>query len=132
MEAGGWQTQSVLDCGGKHSATPLSPAGWFTDRSQSAYGKHDPAGRDTGNSRNGTSPKTLTSALGLPVFAQGTAFTYQGRLLENSSPASGAYDLRFTLYDSTHNPVIQGLNEKVEIGSQMPEARRWRYVWNKG
>ena len=30
----------------------------------------------------------------------GTAFTYQGRLVDNGSPASGNYDLRFTLYDA--------------------------------
>jgi hypothetical protein len=28
------------------------------------YGKHDPAGRNTGNSRNGTSPKTLKGEFG--------------------------------------------------------------------
>ena len=34
------------------------------------------------------------------VRAQGTTFTYQGRLLDASSPASGNYDLRFTVWDS--------------------------------
>lgn len=34
------------------------------------------------------------------VRAQGTKFTYQGRLLDAGSPASGNYDLRFTLWDS--------------------------------
>jgi hypothetical protein len=29
----------------------------------------------------------------------GTAFTYQGRLLENGTPPTGLYDLQFTLYD---------------------------------
>lgn len=32
--------------------------------------------------------------------ALGTAFTYQGRLADNGSPASGNYDLRFTVWDS--------------------------------
>jgi len=32
------------------------------------------------------------------VFAQGTAFTYQGQLQNNGSPANGGYDLQFTLY----------------------------------
>jgi hypothetical protein len=32
--------------------------------------------------------------------AQGTAFTYQGRLTQNAGPATGVYDLRFTLHDS--------------------------------
>src|SRR5713101_3024753 len=39
----------------------------------------------------------------LSTFAQGTAFTYQGRLNENGSPANGAYDLRFSLYDAASN-----------------------------
>jgi len=32
--------------------------------------------------------------------AIGTAFTYQGRLTDGGSPASGTYDLRFILYDA--------------------------------
>src|ERR1043166_1181000 len=42
--------------------------------------------------------------------AQGTAFTYQGRLMDGTIPATGSYDLRFTLYDSTNNTgtVIAG------------------------
>ena len=37
----------------------------------------------------------------------GTAFTYQGRLVTNGSPANGTYDLRFALYDalSVGSPV---------------------------
>ncbi len=38
------------------------------------------------------------------VFAQGTAFTYQGRLNDAANPANGTYDLRFTLFDSTNLP----------------------------
>ncbi|VGO16732.1 hypothetical protein PDESU_05323 [Pontiella desulfatans] len=34
--------------------------------------------------------------------AQSSAFTYQGRLTDGSTPASGNYDFRFTLYDSTN------------------------------
>lgn len=43
-------------------------------------------------------------------FAQGTAFTYQGRLNNSGNPASGSYDLTFTIYDSTNIPgnVIAG------------------------
>ena len=33
------------------------------------------------------------------AFAQGTAFTYQGRLDANGGPASGMYDLQFSLYN---------------------------------
>jgi hypothetical protein len=32
--------------------------------------------------------------------AQGTAFTYQGRLNDNGLPANGSYDLLFTVYDA--------------------------------
>jgi hypothetical protein len=32
--------------------------------------------------------------------AQGTAFTYQGRLSSGTNPANGNYDLKFTLYDA--------------------------------
>ena len=32
--------------------------------------------------------------------AQGTAITYQGRLVQNGEPATGIYDLRFTLHDT--------------------------------
>src|SRR5688572_13580368 len=34
------------------------------------------------------------------VCAQGTAFTYQGRLMDGGSAANGIYDLRFTIYDA--------------------------------
>ncbi len=33
-------------------------------------------------------------------LAQGTAFTYEGRLNDTGQPANGLYDLRFTVYDS--------------------------------
>ena len=39
----------------------------------------------------------------LNVSAQGTVFTYQGRLNDSGSPANGAYDLRFALYDAATN-----------------------------
>src|SRR5882762_3750706 len=35
--------------------------------------------------------------------AQSTAFTYQGRLNDGASSASGSYDLRFTIYDAVTN-----------------------------
>ncbi len=45
--------------------------------------------------------------LTLAASAQGTAFTYQGRLLDNGAPANGLYDLRFELRDAlvAGNPV---------------------------
>lgn len=39
----------------------------------------------------------------VPVRAQSTAFTYQGRLREDAVPAVGVFDLRFALYDSPAN-----------------------------
>src|SRR4026207_2416339 len=55
--------------------------------------------------------RTSRLALGLLLFttlnsqlstahAQGTAFTYQGRLNDGANPANGIYDLRLTLYDA--------------------------------
>jgi hypothetical protein len=44
--------------------------------------------------------------IGLALFnasaalAQSTAFTYQGKLTDNGNPASGIYDLNFSLFDS--------------------------------
>ncbi len=37
--------------------------------------------------------------------AQGTAFTYQGQLQNNGSPASGTYNLTFTLF-TTPTPAV--------------------------
>jgi hypothetical protein len=42
-------------------------------------------------------------------FAQGSAFTYNGRLSDNGVPADGDYELRFTLYDaSADGNVVAG------------------------
>ena len=43
------------------------------------------------------------------TWAQGTAFTYQGRLNDGASAANGFYDLRFTLFDSTNAGTAIGL-----------------------
>jgi hypothetical protein len=44
------------------------------------------------------------------AFAQGTAFTYQGKLSAGGAPANGTYDLQFTILDGTNIPgnVISG------------------------
>lgn len=42
----------------------------------------------------------LILSAGAAVFAQTTAFTYQGRLTDGSAAADGAYDLEFELYDA--------------------------------
>ena len=41
---------------------------------------------------------SILSSLAFTALAQGTAFTYQGQLQNNGSPASGTYDLQFLLY----------------------------------
>jgi hypothetical protein len=43
------------------------------------------------------------------LCAQGTAFTYQGRLNDGGSPATGNYDLRFQIYDALTNGNIVSL-----------------------
>jgi hypothetical protein len=49
----------------------------------------------------------ITTAL--QASAQGTAFTYQGQLSDNGSPANGNYDLRFFIYDAlTGGSVVAG------------------------
>src|SRR5208283_6144110 len=39
------------------------------------------------------------------AFAQGTAFTYQGRLNSGGSPAGGTYNLTFTLFNTNTTGV---------------------------
>jgi hypothetical protein len=73
------------------------------------------------------------------VFAQGTAFTYQGRLNDGINPASGTYHLRFALFDAltvgnqvgsplTNSPVSvsNGLfTVTLDFGANFPGADRW-------
>ena len=74
------------------------------------------------------------------LHAQGTAFTYQGQLQNNGSPANGIYDLRFAIYDSTNSPgtlvggpitnaatgVTNGLfTVTLDFGNQFPGVARW-------
>src|ERR1051325_6159801 len=43
------------------------------------------------------------------ALAQGSAFTYQGRLSVGTTPANGTFDLTFTLYDAaTAGNVVAG------------------------
>lgn len=39
------------------------------------------------------------------VFAQTTAFTYQGRLTDSGATASGTYEMQFKLFDGTSNQI---------------------------
>lgn len=41
------------------------------------------------------------------AMAQGTAFTYQGRLNDAGSPATGSYDLRFSIYDAASGGDVE-------------------------
>jgi FG-GAP-like repeat len=51
----------------------------------------------------------LSVAFTAEIHAQPSAFTYQGQLTDNGSPANGIYDLRFTIYDlDTGGSVIAG------------------------
>jgi hypothetical protein len=43
-----------------------------------------------------------------PACAQGTAFTYSGRLDDGGSPANGSYDLTFTLFNALSGPSQVG------------------------
>lgn len=47
----------------------------------------------------------VSSLFALPVFAIGTAFTYQGTLEDGGVPANGSYDLQFQLLDAANAPV---------------------------
>ena len=52
-----------------------------------------------------------------PAFAQGTAFTYNGRLNVGGSPANGYYDLTFTLFS-----VVSGAGQVGGTLTQAPVA----------
>ncbi len=50
-----------------------------------------------------------TASFSRPLLAQGTMFTYQGRLNDNGQPATGSYDLTFSLFNvSTGGSVVAG------------------------
>jgi len=78
-------------------------------------------------------------AIPLAGHAQGTAFTYQGRLATGTNAAAGVYDLRFSIYDSPSGGVQQGVlltNSAtgvtnglfivtLDFGNQFPGTARW-------
>ena len=80
------------------------------------------------------------------LFAQGTAFTYQGRLNDASGPATGSFDLRFALYDAASGGTQQGslltnaatavsngqFTVTLDFGSQFPGANRWLEIGVRG
>ena len=73
------------------------------------------------------------------LHAQGTAFTYQGRLNSGGTPANGRYDLTFALYDEVASGAQQGgtltntatavsnglFTVTLDFGNQFPGADRW-------
>ncbi len=83
----------------------------------------------------------LTSLLivGANAHAQGTGFTYQGRLNDGTNPANGSFDLSFTLFDAAETGIQQGgslthaatvVNNglfivTLDFGNQFPGANRW-------
>src|SRR4051794_7638762 len=79
----------------------------------------------------------------LSTFAQGTSFTYQGRLADNGAAATGNYDLRFTIYDAasggnqagnslTNSPVAVSagiFTALLDFGPGVfPGANRWLQI----
>jgi hypothetical protein len=73
------------------------------------------------------------------AHAQGTAFTYQGRLNNGTNAANGIYDLRFAIYDAATAGTQQGslltnaataisnglFTVTLDFGNQFPGAARW-------
>src|SRR5262245_14941959 len=51
---------------------------------------------------------TLGSLQHSTLFAQGTAFTYQGRLTDGATPANGSYDLTFALFSVSNGAGLVG------------------------
>lgn len=75
----------------------------------------------------------------IPVFAQGTTFTYQGSLSLGGIPASGVYDFTFALFDNNAAgqqigvtstnlgvAVTNGVfSATLDFGANFPGAPRW-------
>src|SRR5271169_4542084 len=76
------------------------------------------------------------------MFAQGTAFTYQGQLDSSGGPVNGNYDLTFALYDAGTNgnlvsgpltnsavAVTNGLfTVALDFGANFPGSARWLQI----
>ncbi len=77
--------------------------------------------------------------LQFPCRAQGTAFTYQGRLDDAGLPANGSYDFQFRIWDAAGSGAPQGnlltnaatavsnglFTVTLDFGDQFPGANRW-------
>src|SRR5450432_1165160 len=75
------------------------------------------------NMHNKASSLFLAAALNLlflasSAFAQGTAFTYQGRLNSGASAANGNYDFTFALFNnnSTNSTQIGSALTQLDVG----------------
>ena len=82
---------------------------------------------------------SILSANVSTAFAQGTAFTYQGRLNDGLAPANGSYDLTFALFQFSSGPpqvgdtvtnsaisVSNGLFAvTLDFGGNFPGTDRW-------
>ncbi len=80
-----------------------------------------------------------TSRFPLSTFAQGTAFTYQGRLVVGGNATNGVYDLTFTVFGASSGGgavagpvtnaavgVTNGLfSTTLDLGANFPGADRW-------
>ena len=77
------------------------------------------------------------------LFAQGTAFTYQGRVNQNAAPFSGSVELLFTLWDAATNGTQQAATTPtstvvtatnglfvalVDFGAAFPATNRWLQI----
>jgi hypothetical protein len=75
------------------------------------------------------------------ALAQGTAFTYQGRLNDGANPANGAYDLTFTLFNALSGGATLGATNvddlvisnglftvTLDYGAQFDGNARWLQI----
>ena len=61
-----------------------------------------------GGLRTGSPVAWLGDTVAVAATPLGTAFTYQGRLVQSGTPANGNFDLQFTLYDAVSGGVVAG------------------------
>src|SRR5438477_274778 len=72
---------------------------------------------------------TLNSRLST-AFAQGTGFTYQGRLVQNGAPANGSYSFQFLLRQTSNGAALTGVNAATLDGFN--SSGFWKIGGNSG
>ena len=91
----------------------LSTLNSMPRRSETAAGQPSNKAKSMKNKQIITTVALLTclSTLNPQLSAAllGTAFTYQGRLTDGANPATGNYDLRFTVYDALTNGTLKAV-----------------------